>query len=75
MSRYDCSTGFVICERGRPVQAMRRISDPKVGNDDGVYWLRSLGEPIDGEMLAFLKANFNAELDREWNELGRYVRS
>ena len=73
MSRYDCPQGFVICERGRPVQAMRRIANPKVGNADGVYWLRSLGEPIDPEMLAFLATNFSAELDREWNELGRHV--
>jgi len=52
---------------------MRRIANPKVGNADGVYWLRSLGEPIDPEMLAFLATNFSAELDREWNELGRHV--
>lgn len=57
--RVDVSTneytGFVIFDDCGPFQAMyRRFGFNRVGNDNGVYWLRTIDGPMTNDFILFV---------------------
>jgi len=57
--RVDVSTneytGFVIFDDRGPFQAMyRRFGFNRIGNDNGVYWLRTVSGPLTDDFIAFI---------------------
>lgn len=69
MTRYDCTTGYVICIGGWPYQAAYRAPSPEKvlrGLDDLECWLASIDVAMPQHIVDFLIANFRYELDLEW---------